>query len=127
MKFLLDEHAEYYQKELEKQNHETVKAKKLRAEDPIYRNDHNLIEYAKEHSMTIITKDHDLGQACKDNNYPCIWITEDKIFEKIVQSEVDVKSMEFIDMESIEDEVLNAFNKIKSGEALRMAQKGSDK
>ena len=30
-------------------------------------------------------------------------------------------------MESIEDEVLNAFNKIKSGEALRMAQKGSDK
>ena len=68
MKFLLDEHAEYYQKELENLNHETVKAKKLRVEDPIYRNDHNLIEYAKEHSMTIITKDGDLGQACKDNH-----------------------------------------------------------
>ena len=38
MKFLLDEHAEYFQKELENQNHETEKAKKLRAENPIYRN-----------------------------------------------------------------------------------------
>jgi len=88
MKFLLDEHAEYYQKELERQNHETEKAKKLRSEDPKYRNDYNLIEYAKEQQMTIITKDGDLGQACKDNNYPCIWITEDKIFEKIVQPEL---------------------------------------
>src|SRR3990167_5570469 len=96
MKFLLDEHAEYYQKELEKQNHETETAKRLRTEDPKYRNDYNLIEYAKEHSMTIITKDGDLGQACKDNNFPCILITEDKIF-----------------------------NKIKSGEASRMAQKSS--
>ena len=37
------------------------------------------------------------------------------------------ETMEFIDLESIEDEVLDAFNRIKSGEALRMAQKGSDK
>ena len=88
MKFLLDEHAEYYQKELGK-NHEIETAKKLRVEDPKYRNDYNLIEYAKQHQMTIITKDGDLGQACKDSNYPCIWITEDKIFEKIVQPELD--------------------------------------
>ena len=27
MKFLLDEHAKYYQKELEKQNHETMSTK----------------------------------------------------------------------------------------------------
>ena len=125
MKFLLDEHAEYYQKELEKQNHETEKAKKLRAENPIYRNDHNLIEYAKEHSMTIITKDGELGRTCQDNKYPCILISEDKIFEKIVQPEVNAKSMTSLDMESIEDEVLDAFNTIKSGEASRMGQKGS--
>lgn len=123
MKFLLDEHAEYYQKELEKQNHETETAKKLRAENPTYRNDHNLIEYAKEHTMIIITKDRELGQTCKDNNYPCIWITDDKIFEKIIQPELDLKSMEPLDMESIEDEVIDAFNKIKSGEVSRMAQK----
>jgi len=127
MKFLLDEHAEYYQKELEKQNHETETAKKLRSENSIYRNDYNLIEYAKEHSMIIITKDRELGQACKDNHYPCIWITDDKIFEKIIQPELDVKSMASLDMESIEDEVIDAFNKIKSGEASRMAQKSSDK
>ena len=127
MKFLLDEHAEYYQKELEKQNHETEKAKKLRADNPIYRNDHNLIEYAKEHSMTIITNDGELGQTCKDNNYPCIWITEDKIFENIVQPELDDQLIETIDTDSTDDEVLDAFNKIKSGEVSRMAQKSDTK
>ena len=124
MKFLLDEHAEYYQKELEKQNHETETAKRLRA-DPKYRNDYNLIEYAKKHSMTIITKDGDLGQACKDNNFPCIWITDDKIFEKIIQLELDAKLIEKVDTESTDDEILDDFNKIKSGEASRMAQKSS--
>ena len=89
MKFLLDEHAEYYQKELEKRNHETKSAKKLRAREEKYRNDYNLIEYAKEHNMIIITKDGDLGQACYDNSYPCIWITDDKIFEKIIQPEFE--------------------------------------
>jgi predicted nuclease of predicted toxin-antitoxin system len=125
VKFLLDEHAEYYQKELEKQNHKTESAKKLRIEDPKYRNDYNLIEYAKEHFMTIITKDGDLGQACKDNNFPCIWITDDKIFEKIIQPELDIKLIETVDTKSTDDEILDDFNKIKSGEASRMSQKSS--
>ena len=89
MKFLLDEHAEYYQKELEKLNHETESAKKLREKEAKYRNDHNLIEYAKEHQMVIITKDGDLGQTCLDNHYPCIWVTDDKIFEKIILPELE--------------------------------------
>lgn len=89
MKFLLDEHAEYYQKELEKRNHETESAKKLRAKDEKYRNDYNLIEYARERNMVIITKDGDLGQTCADNSYPCIWITDDKIFEKIILPELE--------------------------------------
>lgn len=126
MKFLLDEHAEYYQKELEKQNHETETAKRLRTEDPKYRNDYNLIEYAKEHFMTIITKDGDLGQACKDNNFPCIWITDDKIFEKIIQPELDNRLIDTSDIEVTDAEILDDFNKIKSGEASRMAQKSSD-
>ena len=125
MKFLLDENAEYFQTLLEKQNHETITAKKLRSEDSKYAHDYNLIEYAKKHSMTIITKDGELGETCKGNNFPCIWITEDKIFENIVQPEINVKSMESLDVESIEDEVIDAFNKIKSGEASRMAQKDS--
>ena len=125
MKFLLDEHAEYYQKELEKQNHKTESAKKLRLDDPKYRNDYNLIEYAKENQMIIITKDGDLGQTCNDNNYPCIWITDDKIFEKIIQPELDAKLIEKVDTESTDDEILDDFNKIKSGEASRMAQKSS--
>ena len=125
MKFLLDEHAEYYQKELEKQNHETESAKRLRAEDPKYRNDYNLIEYAKEHKMTIITKDGDLGQACKDNGISCIQITDDKIFEKIIQPELNTKLIETVDSKSTDDEILDDFNKIKSGEASRMAQKSS--
>lgn len=89
MRFLVDEHAEYYQKELGKGGHETESAKKLRDKDRKFRNDYNLIEYAKEHKMIIITKDGDLGQACMDNEYPCIWITDDKIFEKIIQPEIE--------------------------------------
>lgn len=125
MKFLLDEHAEYYQKELERQNHKTETAKKLRIEDPKYRNNYNLMEYTKEHVMIIITKDGELGQACKDNNFPCILITDDKIFEKIIQPELDAKLIENVDTESTDDEVLDDFSKIKSGEASRMAQKSS--
>ena len=124
MKFLLDENAEYFQKFLEKQNHETVTAKKLRSENLQYAHDSNLIQYAKEHSMIIITKDEALGKICKDDNFPCIWITEEKIFEKIIRPELDVRSMKSLDLESIDDEVLDAFNTIKSGEASRMAQKG---
>jgi len=66
-----------------------------------------------------------LGQACTDNNYPCIWITDDKIFEKIIQSELDIQLIEKVDAESTDDEILDDFNKIKSGEASRMAQKNS--
>ena len=69
----------------------------------------------------------DLGQACKDNNFPCIWITEDKIFENIVQTELDRLLMEKVDTETTEAEILDDFNKIKSGEASRMSQKDSNK
>ncbi len=89
MNFLLDEHAEYYKEELEKRGHETESVKKLREKDQKFRNDHNVIEHAREYHMIIITKDYDLGQACNDNKYPCIWITDDKIFEKIILPELD--------------------------------------
>ena len=125
MKFLLDENAEYFQKPLEKQMHETITAKKLKSENPKYAHDYNLIEYAKEHSMTIITKDGELGETCKGNDFPCILISEDKIFEKIVQPEIDSPSIKNTESNSSDDEVLDAFNTIKSGEASRMGQKGS--
>jgi len=89
LKFLVDEHAEYYQKELEKLNHKTESAKKLREKEAKYRNDYNLIEYAKNNQMVIITKDGDLGQTCMDNGYPCIWVNDDKIFEKIILPELE--------------------------------------
>ena len=76
--------------------------------------------------MTIITKDGGIGQACKDNNFSCILITDDKIFEKIIQSELDSQLVETAGIETTDDEVLDAFNKIKSGEVLRMAQKNSN-
>jgi predicted nuclease of predicted toxin-antitoxin system len=126
MKFLLDENAEYFQKLLEKQNYETITAKKLKLEDPKYAHDYNLIEYAKEHSMIIITKDGELGETCNGNNFPCILISEHKIFEKIVQPEINDRFMENTESNLSDDGVLDAFNEIKSGEASRMSQKGSD-
>jgi hypothetical protein len=41
--------------------------------------------------MTIITTDGELGETCKGNNFPCTLISEDKIFEKIVQPEIDIQ------------------------------------
>jgi hypothetical protein len=43
--------------------------KKLKLEDPKYAHDYNLIEYTKEHSMTIVTKDGELAEICKGNNF----------------------------------------------------------
>ena len=89
MKFLLDENAEGFEKELVSLGHEVVTAKKLRKEDEKFRNDYNLMNHAKEHKMIIITKDNEKGQACNDNKIRCIWIKDDEVFEKIILSKID--------------------------------------
>lgn len=94
MKFLLDEHAEGFDKKLIHLGYQVEYVKKLREKDEKFRNDHNVIEYAKNNQMILITKDHEPGQACEDNGYPCIWINDEKIFEKIIRPQINELPLE---------------------------------
>ena len=125
MKFLIDQNADFFGNELKKLHYEVEYVTELRKQDEKFRNDHNVMRYAEINKMILITKDRENGQACQDNNIPCIWVTDAKIFEKIIQPELNAKLIEKVDIESTDDEILDDFNKIKSGEASRMAQKGS--
>ena len=89
MKFLLDEHAEGYDEKLISLGHEVEYVKKLREKDFKFRNDLNLMKYAEINKIILITKDKENGQACEDNDIPCIWISDDKIFEKIILPKIN--------------------------------------
>jgi len=88
MKFLLDEHAEGFDKELIKLGHEVEYVKKLREKDEKFRNDQNVVDYAKDNNIILVTKDRKPGQACEDNGYPCIWVNDERIFEKIIRPKI---------------------------------------
>lgn len=88
MKFLLDEHVEGFEKKLIGLDHQVESAKKLKEKDPKLRNDFNIINYAKDHDMILITKDKENGQTCDDNGYPCIWLSDDRVFEQIILPEL---------------------------------------
>ena len=84
MKFLLDEHVEGFDKKLLEKGHQVEYAKRLRNQDQKFRNDFNLIMYSKENDMVFVTKNNEPGQACEDNNIPCIWISDDRIFDEMI-------------------------------------------
>jgi len=84
MKFLLDEHAEGFDKKLIEKGHEVVYAKKLKEKEKKFRNDMNLMLLAGEKNMIFITKDKENGQACEDNKIPCIWLSDDRIFDEMI-------------------------------------------
>lgn len=75
LKFLLDEHVEGFDKKLLELGHSVEYAKKLKENEEKLRNDFNLLLYAPEKNMIFVTKDKEPGQTCKDNNFPCIWLS----------------------------------------------------
>ena len=84
LKFLLDEHVEGFDKQLIKLGHQVEYAKKLREKEEKFRNDFNLLLFAQEKNMIFVTKDKEPGQTCKDNNFPCIWLSDEKIFDEMI-------------------------------------------
>ena len=53
MKFLLDEHADGYDKKLISLGHDVEYVKELRKKDEKFRNDHNIVEYAKDNGYIL--------------------------------------------------------------------------
>jgi len=84
LRFLLDEHVEGFAKKLLEMGHEVEYAKKLKEQDKKFGNDFNLLLHTKENDMIFVTKDKEPGQACQDNNIPCIWLSDERIFDEML-------------------------------------------
>jgi len=65
--------------------YDAYSVKKLITEGKNLRTDYSVISYAKENGMILITRDTESGQACAENNLPCILIDNNEIFKIIVE------------------------------------------
>lgn len=108
---------------------EVESVKKLINDGKKLQSDFSVLNYARDNEMILITADVENKNGCKENNMPCIAIGKINVFEfvkkELEKLEKDIPSDS--SEESTEDEILDAFNKIKSGEASRMSQKGFTK
>lgn len=84
LEFLLDEHVSGFAKKLLELGYKVEYAKKLREQEEKFRNDFNLLQYTKENNIIFVTKDKENGQTCKDNNLPCIWLSDEQIFDEMI-------------------------------------------
>jgi len=89
MDILVDEMLDGWDEELTKHGYRAQSVKKLRAEGKILGPDYNVIKHAQENTMILITKDTENGEACEANHYPCIWINDKTIFDKLVLVELE--------------------------------------
>jgi len=64
---------------------EAYSVKKLLTEGMNLRTDYSIINYAKENEMILVTRDTESGQACHENNLPCILLDNDEIFKIVVE------------------------------------------
>jgi predicted nuclease of predicted toxin-antitoxin system len=60
--------------------------KKLRSDGKKLHTDYSIINYAKENNMILVTRDTESGQACMENNLPCILLDNNEILKIVVES-----------------------------------------
>jgi predicted nuclease of predicted toxin-antitoxin system len=94
-KILVDETSDGLDIELNLLGYEAESVKKLKEKEQKLGHDFNVIQYAQQNNMILITKDKESGKACKANNFPCVWINDKSIFEKMILPELEkMKSQE---------------------------------
>ena len=59
--------------------------KKLRSEGKKLHTDYSIINYAKENEMILVTRDTESGQACAENDLPCILLDNNEIFKIVLE------------------------------------------
>lgn len=84
MKVLLDEMYDGLADRLQKDNYEVYTVSKLKKDNAKLGNDFNIISYARDHELVLITNDSENGTACKANNIPCIFVNLQLVLERIV-------------------------------------------
>lgn len=88
-KILVDETSDGLDVELNLLGYEAESVKKLKEKEQKLGHDFNVIQYAQQNNMILITKDKESGKACKANNFPCIWINDKSIFKKMILPELE--------------------------------------
>jgi predicted nuclease of predicted toxin-antitoxin system len=85
LKILVDEMDDGWDEKLRALGHEAFSVKKLINEGKKLHTDYSVINYAKENGMILITRDTESGQACAENNLPCILLDNNEIFKIVLE------------------------------------------
>ena len=86
LKILIDEMDDGMDEKLAKIGFEAYSVKKLRAEGLNLHTDFSVISYAKKNKMILVTRDTESGEACNENNIPCILLDADEIFKIVLDN-----------------------------------------
>ena len=84
-KILVDEMDDGMDEKLNGLGYEAYSVKKLLNKGLKLRTDYSIINYARENNMLLVTRDTESGQACAENNLPCILLDNDEIFKIVVE------------------------------------------
>ena len=84
LKILVDEMDDGMDESLEKMGFEAYSVKKLRAEGLKLHTDFSVINYAKKNKMILVTRDTESGEACDENNIPCILLDKNEILRIVL-------------------------------------------
>ena len=85
LKILVDEMDDGMDEKLRDMGYDAYSVKKLRAEGLKLHTDYSVINYAKENSMILITRDTESGEACNENNIPCVILDSNEIFKIVTE------------------------------------------
>ena len=86
LKILVDEMDDGMDEKLTKVGFEAYSVKKLRAEGLNLHTDFSVISYAKKNKMILVTRDTESGEACNENNIPCVLLDAAEIFKIVLDS-----------------------------------------
>ena len=84
-KILVDEMDDGMDDRLISMGFNAYSVKKLRSEGKKLHTDFSVINYAKENGMILITRDTESGQACDENNIPCVLLDNNEIFKIVIK------------------------------------------
>ena len=85
LKILVDEMDDGMDEKLRDMGYDAYSVKKLRAKGLKLHTDYSVINYAKENSMILITRDTESGEACNENNIPYVLLDINEIFKIVTE------------------------------------------
>ena len=85
VKILVDEMDDGMDEKLKNIGYDAYSVKKLLTDGMKLHTDYSIINYAKENNMILITRDTESGEACNENDIPCVLLDTDEIFKIVLQ------------------------------------------